>query len=293
MKCPHVCGIIIEEIVLMFEADEINDFLDSIGLPADTCICFESLYDLNRAGIVSDIEIKNVKNITDWYGLVMTVNIRSLMMHMENGVRFLTFDGVLVSPFAKIGKNTVLHPNTEIRKNVEIGENCDIGPCSVLSGSRVGNNCTVNATQMYDSVMDDNVKIGPFSHIRPNSHLCEGAKIGDFVEIKNSTIGKDSHASHLTYIGDSDVGERVNFGCGTVTSNYNGYSKARCRIGDDAFVGCNTNLIAPVTVGKGAYTAAGSTINKDVPDGALGIARERQTNKEGWADRFRELNKKK
>lgn len=276
----------------MIDRQEICDILGSQGLPEDTTICFESIFDLLEGGVIAESELRSIKKLEDWFDLVMTLTVRSAMGHMEKGVRFLSLDGVIISPFAKIGKNTIIHANTEIRHGVTIGEGCDIGPSSVISESVVGDRCTINATQMYESVMDDDVKIGPFSHIRPNSHLCSGVKIGDFVEIKNSTLGEGSHASHLTYIGDSDVGCRVNFGCGTVTSNYNGYTKGRCKIGDDAFIGCNTNLIAPVTIGDRAYTAAGSTINKDVPDGALAIARERQENKEGWADRFAELNEK-
>ena len=276
----------------MLSKNDLDNLLMPLGLDSNTAVCFETIYDLYNDSFVSESELKAVKNIFDWFDLVTSLTVRSIMKHMENGVRFLSLDGIIISPFAKIGKNTIIHPCTQIRQNVEIGESCEIGPCSIISKSTVGNNCVVNATQMYESIMDDNVRIGPFSHIRPNTHICSGVKIGDFVEIKNSTIGKDSHASHLTYIGDSDVGERVNFGCGTVTSNYNGYTKARCKIGDDAFIGCNTNLIAPVNIGNRAYTAAGSTINKDVSDGTLAIARERQVNKEGWADRFKELNKK-
>ena len=214
------------------------------------------------------------------------------MEFIDKGVIFSSLDGILISPFAKIGRGTRIYPNTQIRSGCAIGEGCVIGPSTVIEESTVGNGCTINATQMYQSVMEDNVKIGPFCHIRPNSHIHSGVKIGDFVEIKNSTIGADSHASHLTYIGDSDVGERVNFGCGTVTSNYNGYTKARCVIGNDCFIGCNTNLIAPVTIGDGAYTAAGSTITEDLPSGALGIARARQIIKENWVETFKEKNQK-
>ncbi len=267
--------------------------LSDLGLPADFCICFESVVDLYKEGFIADSELSAVKTLLDFFDLVNTVNVRSIMRYIESGVRFASLDGILISPFAKIGKGTTVYPNTQIRKNVTIGENCVIGPSSVVEESTIGNGCTVNATQMYQSVMEDNVKIGPFCHIRPNSRLCSGVKIGDFVEIKNSTLGKDSHASHLTYIGDSDVGERVNFGCGTVTSNYNGYTKARCTIGNDCFIGCNTNLIAPVTIGDNGYTAAGSTITESVPDGALGIARQRQVNKDGWVEAFKEKNQKK
>ena len=123
----------------------------------------------------------------------------------------------------------------------------------------------------------------PFAHIRPDSRVCENVHIGDFVEIKNSTVGKGTSVSHLTYVGDSDVGKYCNFGCGVVTVNYDGAAKHRNTIGDYAFIGCNTNLVAPVSVGDGAYTAAGSTITDDVPAGALGIARARQVNKPQWA----------
>ena len=276
----------------MLSAESIEKKLADLGLPADFTICFESVIDLYNEGMIAESELSAVKNLLDFFDLVNTVNVRSIMGFIESGVIFASLDGILISPFAKIGRGTTVYPNTQIRKNVTIGTDCVIGPSSVVEDSMIGNDCIVNATQMYQSVMEDNVKIGPFCHIRPNSHLCSGVKIGDFVEIKNSTIGADSHASHLTYIGDSDVGERVNFGCGTVTSNYNGYTKARCVIGDDCFIGCNTNLIAPVTIGNGGYTAAGSTITANVPDGALGIARQRQVNKEGWVETFKEKNKK-
>lgn len=277
---------------VMLTSESIVQKLTALGLPADFSICFESVVSLYDAGVISENELNEVKNLLDLFDLVNTVNVRSIMRFIENGVIFTSLDGILISPFAKIGRGTTVYPNTQIRKNVTVGRNCVIGPSSVVEDSTIGDDCIVNATQMYQSVMDDHVKIGPFCHIRPNSHLCSGVKIGDFVEIKNSTLGADTHASHLTYIGDSDVGERVNFGCGTVTSNYNGYTKARCTVGDDAFIGCNTNLIAPVEIGKGGYTAAGSTITKDVPAGALGVARARQTNMDGWVDKFKEKNRK-
>ena len=211
---------------------------------------------------------------------------------INEGVSIPCFDGVMVSPLAQVGAGTELQPGTQLRHGVRVGQRCCIGPQSVLEEATVGDGCVVNATQIYRSSLDENVKIGPFCHVRPGSHLCRGVKVGDFVEIKNSTVGADTHASHLTYIGDSDVGERVNFGCGVVTVNYNGVSKSRCVIGDDAFIGCNTNLVAPVTVGRFGYTAAGSTVTEDVPEGDLAIARARQVNKAGWVKAFREKNKK-
>lgn len=207
--------------------------------------------------------------------------------HIENGVEFLTLDGIVISPDVKIGKGTVIMPNTILLGETQIGKGCVIGPNSLLENMKVANRTKINASQCYNSQIESDVTIGPFCHIRPNSHILNSVHLGDFVEIKNSTIGEATHVSHLTYVGDSDVGKRVNFGCGVVTVNYNGKSKARCTIGDDAFIGCNTNLVAPVTIGDHGYTAAGSTITDDVPNEAMAIARARQVNKEGYNKKLR------
>ncbi len=212
--------------------------------------------------------------------------------HMENGVDVPLSDGIIIDGSVEIGKDTVILPNTILRNGVKIGEGCEIGPNTLIENSTVGNNVKLNNVQCYQSQIDDNVKCGPFVHIRPNSHLCDGVYIGDFVEVKNSTLGDATHISHLTYVGDSDVGKRVNFGCGTVTVNYNGITKARCTIGDDAFIGCNTNLIAPVKIGDRGFTAAGSTITKDVEADALAVERAEQKNLEGWAIKHKEKYQK-
>lgn len=206
-----------------------------------------------------------------------------LARHMAAGVVFELLDGVLIEPDVKIAPGAVILPGVILRGSTEIGEGCVIGPNSLLSNVKVGKNVVFNASQGYDSTIEDGASIGPFCHIRPGSHIGGNVHIGDFVEVKNSTIGARTSVSHLTYVGDSDVGEGCNFGCGVVTVNYDGEEKHRNTIGDYCFIGCNTNLIAPVTLGDGAYTAAGSTITKDVPEGALGIARARQENKPGWA----------
>jgi len=173
-----------------------------------------------------------------------------------------------------------------------IGVNCTIGPNALLEQAVIGNGVTVNASQIYESSVGDKTNIGPFAYLRPHCQIGSDVKLGDFVEVKNSVVGDGTKVSHLTYIGDSDVGKRINFGCGTVTVNYDRAKKHRTTIGDDAFIGCNTNLIAPVTVGEGAYIAAGSTITDDVPSQALSIARARQINKDDWASRNKIKEKK-
>lgn len=206
---------------------------------------------------------------------------------LEGGVRILDPNTCYVGPRVKVGKDTVILPGTILRGETVIGTGCELGPNAMVRDCTVGDNVVVNASQINESTVDAGTKIGPFAYIRPNCHVGANVKVGDFVELKNSTIGDGTKISHLTYVGDSDVGCRVNFGCGTVTVNYDGISKYRTTIGDDAFIGCNTNLVAPVRVGDGAYTAAGSTITDEVPADSLAIARPRQTVKKQWAARRR------
>lgn len=201
----------------------------------------------------------------------------------DEGVEIPCTDGILVSPDAKVGPDTVLLPGTILKENVVIGKHCVIGPNSLIQNSTLGDRVTFNASQCYNSVIHSDVGIGPFCHIRPNSEIRSFVHIGDFVEVKNSVVGEGTGISHLTYVGDSDVGQNVNFGCGCVTVNYDGIHKNRCTIGNGAFIGCNTNLVAPVTVGDNAYIGAGSTITDEVPEESLGIARARQVNIEGFA----------
>jgi bifunctional UDP-N-acetylglucosamine pyrophosphorylase/glucosamine-1-phosphate N-acetyltransferase len=206
---------------------------------------------------------------------------------LVSGVSIPCFDGVIIDPTVEIGTDTTILPNTIITGNTKIGRDCVIGPNSYIEDSVIGDNCTLDNTKCRLSTVGSGATIGPFVQIRPNSVISEKVHLGNFVEVKNSTVGDGTKVSHLTYVGDSDVGKNVNFGCGTVTVNYNGQAKFRTTIGDNVFIGCNTNLIAPVSVGDGAYTAAGSTITEDVPPASLGIARARQINKEGWVARFK------
>ncbi|MEG1879592.1 MAG: UDP-N-acetylglucosamine diphosphorylase, partial [Pseudoflavonifractor sp.] len=206
------------------------------------------------------------------------------------GVRVIGGSSVFVGPRVQVGRGSSLLPGTILKGDTFIGSGCTIGPNTVISDCVIGNAVTVNASQLNESAVEDEAKIGPFAYVRPGCHVGRGVKVGDFVELKNSTIGSGTKISHLTYVGDSDVGDRVNFGCGTVTVNYDGSTKFRTSIGDGAFIGCNTNLVAPVNVGAGAYTAAGSTITDDVPADSLAIARSQQTNKKQWAAKRRKRN---
>ena len=211
---------------------------------------------------------------------IMRKNINNALM--VSGVDIPCTDGVMIGRDVRIGCGTTILPNTIILGNTEIGEGCTIGPNTYIKDGRIGNNVILDNVRLTDSEAEDGVDCGPFVHVRAGSRLCRGVHIGDFVEVKNSVVGEGTKSAHLTYIGDSDVGANVNFGCGTVTVNYDGKNKHRCKIGNHVFLGCNTNLIAPVEIGDYAFTAAGSTITDNVPENALSIARAKQINKEGW-----------
>jgi bifunctional UDP-N-acetylglucosamine pyrophosphorylase/glucosamine-1-phosphate N-acetyltransferase len=206
-----------------------------------------------------------------------------LERHRENGVEIPLEDGIIIGPEVVIGAGTLILPGTILLGRTVIGENCELGPNSYITDSEIGANCRVIATFIELSVLESDVKIGPMSNVRPNCRVGAGAKIGDFVELKNTNLGEDTSVAHLTYIGDSDVGARCNFGCGVVTVNYDGSVKSRTTIGDGVFIGCNTNLIAPVKMGDGSYSAAGTTVTGDIPEDALVIGRARQEIKEGRA----------
>lgn len=211
---------------------------------------------------------------------------------VRRGVRVIDPDSVYVGPNVQVGSGTVLLPGTILRGKTTIGSNCEIGPNTMIRDCSIGDRVTANSSQLNESVVDHDTSIGPFAYVRPNCRVGSHVKVGDFVELKNSNIGDETKISHLTYVGDSDVGRHVNFGCGTVTVNYDGAAKFRTTIGNDAFIGCNTNLVAPVKLGDGAYTAAGSTITDDVPADSLAIARSTQTIKKQWAAKHRKKNAK-
>lgn len=206
---------------------------------------------------------------------------------MENGVTILDPASTFVDENVKIGMDTIIQPFTWLEGKTKIGENCVIGPNSRLQDVEVGDESELTFTFAHECKIGEKVAVGPYVHLRPGTELKAGVKIGNFMEVKNSVIGEGTKLSHLSYIGDADLGKEINIGCGTITVNYDGENKHRTIIEDRAFIGCNSNLVAPVIIGKDSYVAAGSTITKNVPDESLGVARARQSNLEGWTRRKR------
>lgn len=211
-------------------------------------------------------------------------NKKRILEYIEAGVTFLDIDTVFIDDGVEIGEGTVIEPCVQIRGKTEIGANCLIGQNSRVENSILLDEVKVLSSVVLESRIGSGTNVGPFAYLRPNSVVGRNCKIGDFVEVKNSTLGDGTKASHLTYIGDSDLGNDINLGCGVVFVNYDGTNKYRSTIEDGAFIGCNTNLVSPVNVGKGAYIAAGTTVTKNVPEDALCVGRARQKVIEGWAE---------
>ena len=212
---------------------------------------------------------------------------RILNKLMDDGVTIMDPASTFIEKGVEIGQDTVVYPYTWLEGTTKIGEDCQIGPNVRLTNVRIGNTAELQFVYGHDCEVQDNVVIGPYVHLRPYTVIGDNVKIGNFVEVKNSHVGTGSKLPHLSYIGDSDIGSSVNIGCGCITVNYDGKKKHRTIIEDNAFVGCNSNMVAPVTIGAGAYIGAGSTITKDVPGDDLGIARAKQKNIEGWAAKYR------
>ena len=203
--------------------------------------------------------------------------------HMENGVTIIDAENTYIASEVVIEENSTIYPGNVLEGSTVIKKGCVLYPNSRIVDSIINENSTIESSVVIESVVGSNTNVGPFAYIRPESIIGNNVKVGDFVEIKKSKIGNNTKISHLTYIGDAEVGEDCNFGCGTVTVNYDGINKHKTIIGNHAFIGCNTNLVAPVTVNDNSYIAAGSTITDEVPKEALAIARARQLNKEGYA----------
>lgn len=207
--------------------------------------------------------------------------------HMLNGVAFIDPASTYIEADVQIGADTVVYPGTMLRGSTVIGENCVIGPAADVTDCILHNEASIKYSTACDSVIGEGSAVGPYANLRPGSRLGKACKVGDFVELKNATLDDGTKVSHLSYVGDAKVGKEVNIGCGAITVNYDGFNKAVTEIGDNAFVGSNVNLIAPVKIGDGAYVVAGTTVTQDVPDGDLAIGRERQVNKPGYAEKLR------
>ena len=205
---------------------------------------------------------------------------------MAAGVTLIDPATTYIDPDVEVGPDTVIHPGVVLEGQTRIGSACEIRGSVRIADSTLGDRVTVNNfCLIVGAQVADGVSVGPFAHLRPETVVSEGARIGNFVELKKTSLGAGSKVNHLSYLGDATVGSHVNVGAGTITCNYDGEKKHQTVIEDGAFIGSDTQLIAPVRVGKGAYVGAGSSITQDVPAGALGIARGKQTNIEGWVER--------
>ena len=258
---------------LMNALDEKFSFLDFLARNATP-----------RTGKDGFFAVSAPEELADWQSVLKRLHLSRLA---AAGVEIWDYDNCYIEPTVRVGAGTELLPGVILRGKTVVGEDCRIGPNTLLEDAVIGSGVTVNASQVMRSEIGAGTTVGPFAYVRPDCRVGENVRVGDFVELKNSVIGDGTKISHLTYIGDSDVGRRINFGCGTVTVNYDRARKYRTEIEDDAFIGCNANLIAPVRIGKGAYVAAGSTITENVPPQALGIARARQNNKKDWASKHK------
>ena len=204
---------------------------------------------------------------------------------MAEGVTFVDPGSCTLSEDCRFGRDVVIEPQTHLRGSCRIGDNCRLGPGSLLDNAELGNDVSVLHSVVREATVGNGVAIGPFAHLRPAADIADGCRIGNFVEVKKSQVGAGSKINHLSYIGDASLGENVNVGAGTITANYDGVRKHRTVIGEGSKTGANSVLVAPVTLGSKVTIGAGSTITKDVPDGALAIGRAKQLSKEGWADR--------
>ncbi|MEP9853558.1 bifunctional UDP-N-acetylglucosamine diphosphorylase/glucosamine-1-phosphate N-acetyltransferase GlmU [Staphylococcus aureus] len=202
--------------------------------------------------------------------------------HMRNGVTIIDPSNTYIGPDVVIGADTIIEPGVKLAGHSEIGEDAIIGQYTEITNSKIGDSVTIKQSIINEAMIGDHAKIGPFAQLRPGADLGEKVKVGNFVEVKKSVVKAGAKLPHLSYIGDAEIGERVNLGCGSITVNYDGVNKFKTVIGNDSFIGCNTNLVAPVTLGERSLIAAGSTITDSVPEDSLALARARQTTKEGY-----------
>lgn len=232
-------------------------------------------------------DVLGVNNRVELAAAAAILRRRVLTEHMLAGVSITDPNNTYIDVGVVIGMDTTVEPGCSLYAGTTIGEDCVIGPMARISRSTIGNRCKIWASQVVESRIESDVSVGPFANLRPGTQLADRVKIGDFVETKNAWFGPAAQASHLSYIGDAEVGAGTNIGAGTITCNYDGYRKHRTVIGRNAFVGSHSTLVAPVVIGDGAFIAAGSAVTVSVPADAMAIARSRTTLKEGWAAAYR------
>ncbi len=219
------------------------------------------------------------------YEAMRSAKRATAVKHLEAGVLFEDIDSVYIDPEVEIGAGSYIGPCVKLEGKTKIGKDCMIHQNTRIIDSVIGDGVDIQSSTIQESEVGDQTTVGPYAYIRPGSKIGKKCKVGDFVEVKNSTIGDGTKSAHLTYIGDADLGENINLGCGVVFVNYDGTNKHRSTIGDGAFIGCNANIVSPVEIEDGAYIAAGSTVTSKVPKDALCVARAKQRNIEGWAER--------
>jgi bifunctional UDP-N-acetylglucosamine pyrophosphorylase / glucosamine-1-phosphate N-acetyltransferase len=230
------------------------------------------------------VEVLGANTIAEMMDLDRELRMETARKLMAQGVIILRPDTTVIDSTVEVGADTVIEPFVQLLGDTKIGEDCRVRSYSVIENSTLANNVTVRqGCVIANSRIEHGALIGPYSHLRPESEIGEGAHVGNFVETKKVKLGKGSKANHLTYLGDAEIGNASNVGAGVITCNYDGVNKHRTLIGDGVFVGSDSTLVAPLTIGNGAYIAAGSCITEDVPEDALALGRSRQTTKEGWA----------
>jgi bifunctional UDP-N-acetylglucosamine pyrophosphorylase/glucosamine-1-phosphate N-acetyltransferase len=265
-----------------------NDTLQSENYLTDAIAALIQNNDKVGTYVVKDSdELRSINDRIQLSEAEFVMRKRILRYHMKNGVTIIDPNNTYIHSDVLIGEDTLIYPGTFLEGGTIIGKDCVIGPNSRIINSNISDYVVVQNSVVLDSSIGDETKVGPFAYIRPGSNIGKNVKVGDFVEIKKSIIGDGTKISHLSYVGDAELGKNVNMGCGSIIVNYDGQEKHKTVVGDNSFVGCNVNLVSPVVVNKNSFIAAGSTITKEVPEDALAIARSRQEIKEGWAKKRR------
>ena len=276
------------ELLFKHLADLTNDNVQKEYYLTDLVEIFaKHRYDVQ--GLVVE-DINEVMGVNDRFDLLKASNWLQNKINtrlMQEGVTFIDPTATYVDEDVVIGEDTILYPNVYITSGSVLGKRNEILPNTMIHNSQIGDDNVIDSSRIMDSRIDNDVTVGPFAHLRNGTVIESKNRIGNFVEFKNSRLGFDSRCAHLTYVGDADVGSKVNFGCGVVTVNYDGKNKFKTIIKDGAFIGSNVNLIAPITVGENAVVAAGTTANKDVLDGEMAIGRSRQENKTGYGLKYK------